>query len=225
MPESLVVVGAGGLGRETVEAVRAINAVRATWDLVGYLDDGVEMPSEIDGVPVLGSTAEIVHLDEARAVVCTGRPGHHWSRKEVVARLGLPADRYATIVHPAASLPAGSRIGPGSIVLAGTISTMPTAIGAHVAVMPGTILTHDDVIGDFATFGAGVRLAGGVSVGDGAYVGTGAVVRENVTVGAWSLVGMGAVVLRDVPPGEVWAGVPARRLGSAEVPLEITRVE
>lgn len=222
MPESLVVVGAGGLGRETVEAVRAINAVRATWDLLGYLDDGVDTPSEIDGVPVLGSTAELGRLDGAHAVICTGRPGHHWSRKEVAARLRLPADRYATIVHPSASLPPGSRIGPGSIVLAGSISTMPTSIGAHVTVMPGTILTHDDIVGDFATFGAGVRLAGGVEVGEGAYLGTGALVRENLTIGAFSLVGMGAVVLSDVPPGEVWAGVPARCRGSAGVPPELT---
>jgi acetyltransferase-like isoleucine patch superfamily enzyme len=28
-------------------------------------------------------------------------------------------------------------------------------------------------------------------------------------------VGMGAVVLGDVPPGETWAGNPARRLGES----------
>ena len=35
----LVVVGAGGFGRETVEAVRALNAAGARWRLAGYLDD------------------------------------------------------------------------------------------------------------------------------------------------------------------------------------------
>ncbi|HLA64962.1 MAG TPA: hypothetical protein VK600_00105 [Candidatus Saccharimonadales bacterium] len=35
----LVVVGAGGFGRETVEAVRAMNAGGASWRLLGYLDD------------------------------------------------------------------------------------------------------------------------------------------------------------------------------------------
>jgi len=41
-------------------------------------------------------------------------------------------------------------------------------------------------------------------------------VREGVTVGAWSLIGMGSVVLRDVPPGEVWIGGPARFLRSTK---------
>jgi acetyltransferase-like isoleucine patch superfamily enzyme len=53
-----------------------------------------------------------------------------------------------------------------------------------------------------------------VHVAAGAYLGTGCTVREHLTVGAWSTIGMGAVVLCDVPPHEVWAGVPARQLRS-----------
>ena len=35
----LILIGAGGLGREAAEALRAINAARPTWSLLGYLDD------------------------------------------------------------------------------------------------------------------------------------------------------------------------------------------
>ena len=57
-----------------------------------------------------------------------------------------------------------------------------------------------------------MSLAGTVSVGPTAYLGAGAIVREGVTIGAGALIGMGAVVLDNVPPDEVWAGNPARRL-------------
>jgi acetyltransferase-like isoleucine patch superfamily enzyme len=79
--------------------------------------------------------------------------------------------------------------------------------------MPNVVLTHDDVVGDYVTFGAGAKLAGRVTIGDCAYIGSGAVLREGTSVGAGALLGMGSVLLEDVPAGETWAGVPARRVG------------
>jgi acetyltransferase-like isoleucine patch superfamily enzyme len=84
--------------------------------------------------------------------------------------------------------------------------------------MPHVTLTHDDVIGDFATLASGVCLGGSVRIEQAAYVGAGALVREERTIGAYALVGMGATVTRDVPPSEVWAGVPARYLRKAILP-------
>lgn len=53
------------------------------------------------------------------------------------------------------------------------------------------------------------------TVESGASIGSGAVVLCGVTIGADALVGAGAVVTGDVAPGDVVAGVPARRLRTA----------
>jgi sugar O-acyltransferase (sialic acid O-acetyltransferase NeuD family) len=212
----LVVVGSGGFGRETVEAVRALAAAGEGWRVTGYLDDDpARHGTVIDGVPVLGGTAELGSMPDAHVVVCTGRPGNYGSRAQIVARLGLPAERYATIIHPSASVSSTSRVGPGSVLLAHTVLTAAVTVGSHVAIMPHVTLTHDDVVADFATLASGVRLGGGVRVCRGAYLGAGALVREQRSIGSGALVGMGAVVTRDVPEDEVWAGVPARYLRQA----------
>ncbi|MFC4031166.1 NeuD/PglB/VioB family sugar acetyltransferase [Streptomyces polygonati] len=218
----LVLIGAGGFARETAQAVRDCRAAdRAAgraprWRLLGHLDDNRELHGgEVDGVPVLGGSDLLPELPGALVVVCVGNPRDYAGRARLVRRLGLPEQRYATVVHPTAAVSDSSSIGPGSVLLAHCVLTAAVRVGAHVAVMPHAVLTHDDEVADFATVASGVRLGGGVRLGRGAYVGAGALVRESAEVGAWSQIGMGAVVLGDVPPGEVWVGGPARRLRAA----------
>jgi len=151
-------------------------------------------------------------MPDVSVVVCTGRPGNYASRPRIVEKLGLPPERYATIIHPAATVSATSQVGPGSVLLAQTVLTAAVTVGSHVAIMPHVTLTHDDVVSDFATLASGVCLGGGVRVGWCAYIGAGALVREHLSVGSGALVGMGAIVTRDIPPHEVWAGVPARHV-------------
>ncbi len=215
----LVLIGAGGFARETAQAVHALNQNGATWRLLGYLDDDPARHGQvIDGTAVLGGRDRIEHLPYASFVVCTGRPANYVSRMQIVGDLGLPPERYATIVHPSAAVSPSSSVGPGSVLLAHVTLTAAVSVGAHVAIMPHVTLTHDDVIDDFATVASGVCVGGGVRVNRAAYLGAGALIGENRTVGAFSLVGMGAVVTHDVPAREVWAGVPARRLRAADIP-------
>jgi sugar O-acyltransferase (sialic acid O-acetyltransferase NeuD family) len=210
---ALVIVGAGGFARETAAAVHALGD---RWRLVGFLDDDPALHGRSrGGVPVLGGTDRLAELPEAAVVVCVGNPRDYRTRARIVRRLALPPERYATIVHPSADLAPGCVVGPGSVLLAQTVLTADVRVGAHVAVMPQVVLTHDDVVDDHATIASGVRLGGGTRLARGAYIGAGALIREGLTVGAWSLVGMGSVVLRDVPPGQVWAGNPARFLRTA----------
>jgi acetyltransferase-like isoleucine patch superfamily enzyme len=53
---------------------------------------------------------------------------------------------------------------------------------------------------------------GPIDIGDDVFLGQGAVVLGGVSIGAGATVGAGAVVTRDVRPGAVVAGVPAREL-------------
>jgi sugar O-acyltransferase (sialic acid O-acetyltransferase NeuD family) len=215
----LLVVGAGGFARETVEAVRAVNARRPTWRLRGLLDDSTALHgSEVGGVPVIGPI-ELVHVHSAaRIVLTTGRPDNYVSRPLIAARLGLPDERYATIVHPSATVGVTCSVGAGSVLLAHVDLTADVAVGRHVAVMPQVVLPHDARVDDFATLASGVRIGGACHVAEGAYIGAGVCVREHLTVGARALVGMGSLVTRNVPSERLWMGSPASDAGPAPLP-------
>ena len=211
MLRPLLIVGAGGFGRETAEAVRAVNQVQPTWNLLGFLDDSPALlGGVVDGVPVVGPTSALCDHPDAQVVVTIGNSENFTIRRSVVDRLELPPHRFATIVHPAAVIPPSARVGEGTIILAGTVATSAVVIGAHVRVMPAVVFTHDDRVDDYVTLSTGVHLAGAVRICEGAYIGAGALIRDRRTVGEWALIGMGAAVTTHVPAFEVWAGTPAR---------------
>ena len=216
----LLLLGAGGLGREAAEAVRAANAVSPSWDLLGFLDDDPAKHGRmIGGLRVLGPVARVDDYPNARVLLCPGRPDNYGSRRLLAGRLALDDDRYATIVHPSATVGTTSRLGAGSVLLAHVDLTADVVIGRHVVVMPQAVLTHDVKVDDFVTIASGVRLGGGCHISPGAYLGSGACLREGVTVGEAAMVGMGSVVTRNVPPERMWFGVPARDASRAPLPV------
>jgi sugar O-acyltransferase (sialic acid O-acetyltransferase NeuD family) len=216
----LLLLGAGGFGREAAEAVRAVNAVRPTWDLIGFLDDdSSKHGTMVGGVPVLEEMAAVSDHPDARLLLCPGRPDDYVIRRIVAERLGLDESRYATLVHPTATVGATCEVGAGSVLLAHVDLTADVVVGRHVIMMPQVVLTHDVWIDDWATLASGARLGGGCHIRQGAYVGSAACLREGVRIGEWAMVGMGAVVTRDVPPERLWFGAPARDVSRAPLPL------
>lgn len=58
----------------------------------------------------------------------------------------------------------------------------------------------------------------GITIGDGSWLGNSVIVLDGVRVGEGAVVGAGSVVTRDVPPGAIAAGIPARIIRQREDP-------
>lgn len=79
-----------------------------------------------------------------------------------------------------------------------------------------TVIVHDDAKRmDRTQAGAGNGTVAPVVLKRGCYLGAGALLLPGVTVGEGAVVAAGAVVTRDVPPGKVVGGVPARVIKDA----------
>lgn len=58
--------------------------------------------------------------------------------------------------------------------------------------------------------------AGKILVREGAFIGAHSIILKGVTIGKHSIVGAGSVVTKNIPDFEIWAGNPARKIGSTE---------
>lgn len=114
-------------------------------------------------------------------------------------------------------------MGEGALISPFTTFTSNIRVGRHFHLNLYSYVEHDCVIGDYVTFAPAVRCNGNVTIGDDAYIGSNAVIRQGLTVGAGATIGMGAVVTKNVPPGETWAGNPARPLSPRSSAISAVR--
>jgi sugar O-acyltransferase (sialic acid O-acetyltransferase NeuD family) len=213
----LVIIGAGGFGREVHDVMEEINAKavltgRRAYRFLGFVDDG-QPDAELlaSRGPFLGGLTELMHLPtDTEYVIAIGDGRVRQGIDQQVTKLGLNP---ATLVHPAATLGQhGIVIGPGSVICSHASLTTNIRLSRHVHLNLNVTVGHDAVIGDYVTVNPGATISGNVTLENECNIGTGAAVIQGVTVGRGAIIGAGAAVVNDIPPGVTAVGVPARAL-------------
>ncbi|MGD2147263.1 MAG: NeuD/PglB/VioB family sugar acetyltransferase [Anaerolineae bacterium] len=205
----LVILGAGGVGRQVAQITRDINSVAATWNLVGYLDDDLSrMGERVAGITVLGDPDWLcLHCNVHVAIAIGDSPARFKAYRRLKA---IRHRRIATLVHPSAWRGMRVVIGTGTIVYANAVLDPDVTIGNGSIINKVCTVGHDASVGDFVTLGPGVNLGGGVHVGSGSCFGINSATIHGLHIGDWSVVGAGAVVVDDLPANVIAVGVPAR---------------
>lgn len=213
--QSIVIVGAGGLGREVSEWVADINEVTPTFRLLGFLDDDPARHGEpCHGVTILGGVDWLagqppeLGVSELGVIVAIGSPA---AKRRVVERLrALGVTRFPVLRHPRAVIGRFVELGEGTLVCPGAILTTDIQIGRFVALNFNLTVGHDSRIDDYALLAPGVHVSGRVHIGEGCDLGAGAVVVPSAAIGPWTIVGAGATVTGALPANCTAVGTPAR---------------
>ncbi len=197
---ALYVVGAGGTGRETLDAAMAAGVA-----VSAFLDDRLA-GSTVRGLPVIAPAEAPAG---AGYVIGIADPA---ARRRMAALLGAGGLEPVTVVHPRAVVGPETTVTAGCVVMANAHVSSSVRLGAHVHVQYNATVGHDAVLADFVTVYPGANVAGAVRLDEDVTVGSNATVLENLRVGRGTFVGAGAVVTRDAGDGLVLVGVPAHPL-------------
>jgi sugar O-acyltransferase (sialic acid O-acetyltransferase NeuD family) len=192
--------------------LEALDCLGSRHRLIGFIDDTPEKQG-IDrfGHPVLGRAA-LHQWPDAQVLAVPGSAASFRERRALIEGLGVAPQRFARVIHPAASVSPLATLGRNVLLMAGVVVTSNAVIGDHVCVLPNSVIHHDARIGAWSLIGANVTVAGNTRVGENCYIGSGTRLINGIEIGAGALIGLGSNVIRSVADGACVAGNPARVL-------------
>ncbi len=207
--KDLIVIGAGGYGREVIQWAMDCNKKTPQWNILGFLDNNTKA---LDGVssayPILGADADWVPSKNQVFAVAVADPE---VKRRIVEKFSGRGAAFATIIHPTAFVAEGAAVGYGTIIYPQACISIQARIGAFCTIQT-TGIGHDAVIGDYSTISSFCNLMGHVTVGERVFMGSHCAVVPGVRIEDDAYVGVGSIVLRRVKKGTKVYGNPARRV-------------
>ena len=203
----LIVVGAGGFGREAVQWAHDAWPDQAG-RIAGFLSaDPAALAGHPAALPMLGDPATFaVHPGDGFLLAI----GITLVRRRVAEELARRGAVFVTLVHPTAIIADTATIGAGSVICPQAVVSDAVRIGRCVLVNYHASLGHDAVADDYAVFSPYATLGGGAVVEEDVFLGLHATVGPRVRIGAAAKVSANSAALVSVPRQSLVYGVPGR---------------
>ncbi len=205
--DRLIIVGAGGLGRDTEAYARTDVALNVYWSIAGFLDTRPDVLDRFNmELKVIGDPRTYMPVPGDLFIVAIGSTK---LRKELVAPLIEKGARFVAF-RPNALIGTRCRFGRSVYGFHCTLSSDVT-VGDYAYIGAHAIIGHDSIVTDYAHIGMRAFVGGRVKIGEGATIHPMATIAPDVQIGDWATVGAGAVVFGNVPAHMTVIGNPARK--------------
>ena len=212
--KKIIVIGAGGQGRETkflIEQMPTNGYGKPLYDFVGYVLSDMKYVGDRDSKDeILGDFDWLMNNRDKFDYLVLGI-GSPELRLKFVNELS-EFEVWPTLIHPAVSIDKSCVIGCGICVCAGVLPTVNVKLDSFCMINQGVTLGHESIIGRGSVVNPGANISGGVEIGEGCLIGANACVLEYCKIGDGATVGAGAVVTKDVEPGDTVIGIPAKSI-------------
>lgn len=204
----LVIVGAGGFGREVLQWVQDVQKQDKRWESISFINDKLNSLDDYNlEYEITGTIADYVPVKGEEIICAIGDPE---GRLKVCSYLLERGAIFTNIIHPTAVIGKQNVLGKGIIICPGSIITTNVRVEDFVIINCLTTIGHDVVIEKGCTISSHCDITGNSYLEKGVFLGSGARVLPNSRVEKNAKVGAGSVVLRRVKESTTVFGNPAR---------------
>jgi len=206
----LVIVGAGGLGREMYSWISQEIKEKPNYKINGFIDDNLNALDKFDyPVKVIGTIADYWPKSEEELVLSILNPE---TKKRIVKSLSQRGAEFYRLIHPTSIIGTNVKIGKGCIICPNCVLTNDVTLGDFIFINITSTIGHDTIIGDFTSINGNVHITGRVKIGKECLFGVGAKVIPGRRIGDNVVVGAGSVVIRNVHSNVTVFGNPAKKV-------------
>ncbi|KGN76156.1 hypothetical protein HQ40_05075 [Porphyromonas gulae] len=209
--KDIAIIGAGGLGREILSLLTAINEIKPIYNIIGFYDDKGEKGTKTHNLPILGKIEDLNLISSPISV--TIAIGSSRVKRNIIEKLNAnPNISYPTLIHPRAYIQNSEtiKISNGVIIAAGVVITCDVTIDRFVFLNLNCTVGHDAKIGAYSSFMPTVNISGETVIGECVYIGTGATIINKIEIGDNAIIGAGSTVISNIPANTTAVGTPAR---------------
>ncbi|AIY82498.1 sugar O-acyltransferase, sialic acid O-acetyltransferase NeuD family protein [Clostridium baratii str. Sullivan] len=207
--KDIVIIGAGGFGREVAWLIDDINEVEKSWNLLGFIDENEDTHGKVlNGYRVLGG---FEYLENKSDIYYVCAIGNAKLRKKIIEEK-CQYLKSATLIHPSVIMSKFNEIGDGTIICADSILTVNTNVGKHVIINLDCTIGHDTKVNDYVTIYPSVNISGNCLIEECVEIGTGTQIIQGKKIGEGSIIGAGSVVVKEIENNCIAVGAPAKKI-------------
>lgn len=210
--KDIAIYGAGGFGREVACLINRINAVKPTWNLIGFFDDNESIRGTKNEYGVVLGTIETLNSWKGNLAVAVS-VGSPKAMRDIIGKITKDVE-YPNLVDPEVHIMDKNnfKLGKGNIFTVGCIISIAVKVGDFNTFNCNVDLGHDNEIGCFNSFMPNVNISGGVKIGNGNFFGVKSTILQYLKVGNNVTIAAGSVMLRNAKDGSLYIGVPAKKV-------------
>lgn len=207
--KKLIIVGAGGCGREVLQWALSSPKNNRDWVVAGFIDDSEDpLKGKICEHKVLGRIIDWEPKPDELFVCAIGDPS---ARRMLVERLQGRGAMFESIIHPTSIVVPTATVGKGVIIYPYTVVSDNAVVGDHVIINMHNTIGHDAQIGSYSTLSSFCDIMGNVKVGNSVFAGSSVKIIPRLTVGDGAFLCAGSVVMSHIKEGTKVMGYPARK--------------